>query len=303
MNASADDDRRRIHQQQSLAVPMGLVVLLVVVAAVVLGVAVWLSSSGSVATAAAGIDAPDPAADVPASPEFAPVASSPAPTTPSVVPTPSVAPEPSSPPTGDTSPTPPSPTPAPPSPSPVPPSPPPPTPTPTGTGIPPVQLPADRGMLHVPPVRVEIPKVAVASDLVDLHLNPGGSLQVPKDYDVAGWYADGPYPGDATSPPAIIVGHVDSTTGPAVFFRIRELVKGDEILVTRRDGSVAVFVVRDAVQYPKSNLPTREVYRDRGPSELVLITCTGDFDRDANSYLDNFVVTARLDREASGLGT
>ncbi|MDQ3359660.1 MAG: class F sortase, partial [Actinomycetota bacterium] len=73
------------------------------------------------------------------------------------------------------------------------------------------------------------------------------------------------------------------------------------IMVERSDGTTAVFVVYDARQYPKNSLPTEEIYSDRDGSELVLITCTGDFDAAAGSYLDNYVVTARLDPEASGL--
>lgn len=167
-----------------------------------------------------------------------------------------------------------------------------PAPSPTPT---PVDLP------HAEPVRVEIPELGIASELVRLGLNPDGSLQVPEDFDLAGWYADGPAPGDTEAPPAVIVGHVDSTTGPAIFYRLRELVPGQRIDVTREDGSVAVFRVRDAVQYPKAALPTDEVYATRSPSELVLITCSGAFDRAARSYLDNFVVTASLDREASSV--
>ena len=70
---------------------------------------------------------------------------------------------------------------------------------------------------------------------------------------------------------------------------------GDEVRVQRTDGSTAVFTVYDFQQYPKAALPTEEVYRNRKESELVLITCTGVFDVNAHSYLDNYVVTARLD--------
>lgn len=175
-----------------------------------------------------------------------------------------------------------------------------PLPTPRGD-LPPIQGPADRGMLHVSPVSVTIPAIDVSSSLVDLGLNPDNSLEVPTDYSLAGWYTEGAYPGDAGGPPALIVGHVDNSEGPAVFYDLKELEEGDEILVERADGSTAVFIVYDAQQYPKTGLPTEEIYAEREGSELVLITCTGDFDSAAGSYLDNYVVTARLDRERSGL--
>lgn len=178
-----------------------------------------------------------------------------------------------------------------------------PAPVPEARGdLPAVQAPAGRGMLHVPPVTVDIPAIEVSSSLVELGLNPDNSLQVPSDYAKAGWYTEGAYPGDAGGPPALIVGHVDDQNGPAVFYALNQLKVGDEIRVGRTDGSTAVFVVYDARQYPKDALPTQEIYAEREPSELVLITCTGEFDPEASSYLDNYVVTARLDPELSGLG-
>lgn len=178
-----------------------------------------------------------------------------------------------------------------------------PEPLPTASGdLPAVEAPTGRGMLHVPPVAVDIPAIGVTSTLVDLGLNPDNSLEVPSDYAKAGWYTEGSFPGDAGGPPALIVGHVDDSSGPAVFYELNQLEVGDEIKVERSDGSTAVFVVYDAQQHPKDSLPTEEIYSERDGSELVLITCTGDFDPEAGSYLDNYVVTARLDPELSGLG-
>lgn len=165
-----------------------------------------------------------------------------------------------------------------------------------------IEPPAVRGMPPSAPVRVTVPTLDIESSLVHLRLDAGGSLQVPDDYSKAGWYVDGPFPGKANGPPALIVGHVDSTTGPAVFFSLRDIEKGAEVRVDREDSATAVFRVVSAKQYPKTSLPVDELYAPRQPAELVLITCTGEFDEQTNSYLDNFVVTARLDREASGLG-
>ncbi|MGB5952364.1 MAG: class F sortase, partial [Ornithinimicrobium sp.] len=164
-----------------------------------------------------------------------------------------------------------------------------------------IQAPANRGMLHVKPISVAIPRIDVSSTLVNLGLNADNSLEVPEDYSKAGWYDRGSYPGDKGGPPALIVGHVDNSEGPAVFYELDQLKIGDEILVTRADGSTAVFVVYDGEQFPKNSLPTDEIYADRKGSELVLITCSGDFDVEAGSYLDNYVVRAKLDRERSGL--
>jgi len=145
---------------------------------------------------------------------------------------------------------------------------------------------------HVPPVEVAVPAIAVRSALVGLRLNADGTLQVPGDYARAGWYSQGPAPGDAGQP-AVIVGHVDSTKGPAIFFRLRQLRAGDAVLIRRADGSAVRFVVYRTTQYPKDNFPAGQVYAPTPDAELRLITCTGTFNRAAGSYLDNFVVYAK----------
>lgn len=166
-----------------------------------------------------------------------------------------------------------------------------------------IEGPADRGMLHVEPTNVVIPRIGVISDLVDLGLNPDNSLEVPEDYSKAGWFTQGSYPGDLGGPPALIVGHVDNKEGPAVFYALDQLKIGDEILVGRDDGSTAVFVVYDGQQFPKDTLPTKEIYGNRKGSEIVLITCTGEFNPQTGHYLDNYVVRAKLDSKRSGLST
>lgn len=148
-------------------------------------------------------------------------------------------------------------------------------------------------------MQVDIPAIEVSSALVDLGLNDDGTLEVPVDYAKAGWFTGGNYPGDPQGPPGLIAGHVDDQSGPAVFYRLNDLGAGDEVLVTRADNTVAVFTVTETRQYPKNAFPAEQVYAPVGDSELVLITCTGDFDDAARSYRDNLVVRATLDMERS----
>lgn len=92
----------------------------------------------------------------------------------------------------------------------------------------------------------------------------------------------------------MIAGHVDSTTGPAVFYRLRELRLGQPITVTRADGSMVAFAVTEVRQYAKDAFPTADVYGPVPEPELRLITCGGSFDRTRGSYRDNVVVFATL---------
>lgn len=143
-----------------------------------------------------------------------------------------------------------------------------------------------------PPVHIAIPAIGVSAAVVRLGLNADGSLQVPGDFDVTGWFTGGPAPGETG--PAVIAGHIDSRRGPAVFYRLRELRPGQEITVGRRDGSNVRFAVDGVAQYPKDDFPTRAVFGPSPDPLLRLITCGGAFDRSLRSYRDNVVVTARL---------
>jgi sortase (surface protein transpeptidase) len=142
------------------------------------------------------------------------------------------------------------------------------------------------------PAELAIPSLGTRSPLMELGLEPDRTIQVPEDPDLAGWYTGGPKPGETG--PAVIVGHVDSYTGPGVFHRLGELAPGEEILIRRQDGSVARFAVTRVEQHPKDDFPTEAVYGDTDGRELRLVTCGGAFDRSARSYTDNVIVWATL---------
>jgi sortase (surface protein transpeptidase) len=92
----------------------------------------------------------------------------------------------------------------------------------------------------------------------------------------------------------VIVGHVDSKRGPAVFYRLRELRRGDRIEITRTDGSVVTFVVDRLEQHAKTRFPTDDVYLPTLEPTLRLVTCDGAFDRFTGHYRDNLVIFADL---------
>lgn len=158
----------------------------------------------------------------------------------------------------------------------------------------PVPVVAERGTERTAaaPVRVRVPAIDVDSELLRLGTDATGALEPPDDYDRAGWFADGAVPGDVG--PAVVAGHVDSVDGPAVFSRLGDLAPGDEVLLDREDGTTARFTVTGVGRYPKRDFPTEAVYGPTPRAELRLVTCGGDFDRSARSYLDNVVVTAVL---------
>jgi hypothetical protein len=141
------------------------------------------------------------------------------------------------------------------------------------------------------PASVSIPAIGVTSTLMALRLDADGELERPKEYERAGWYSGGPVPGAVG--PAVIAGHVDSKTGPAVFWRLRELKPGDEVRVVLSDKSTVRFRVAQVRQYPKKAFPTASVYGPTPIPTLRLITCGGDWEREGG-YRDNVVVYAEL---------
>ncbi|HEX2375413.1 MAG TPA: class F sortase [Actinomycetota bacterium] len=157
------------------------------------------------------------------------------------------------------------------------------------TTPPPTRPPAARR--PSPPVLVEIPSIGVSSRLLRLGLRADGTMEVPRDYALAGWFTGGAVPGQAG--PAVIAGHVDSRSGPAVFYRLGELRRGDRVRVLRADGHWLAFEVAATARYAKAEFPTGAVFGPVPGPVLRLITCGGAFDRSSGHYLDNVVVTAR----------
>jgi len=162
-----------------------------------------------------------------------------------------------------------------------------PAPEPTPTTEIPVFVPPT----GIEPVRVEIPAIDVDAPTIDLNL-AGPEPEVPVDFDDTGWYVQTRLPGEIG--PAVIAGHIDSKSGPAVFARLDELVPGDEIIVYDDQDMSRTFVVVDANLYPKGDLPDGVFGFGDPEPELRLITCGGSFDETTGHYRDNYVVFAHL---------
>jgi sortase (surface protein transpeptidase) len=139
------------------------------------------------------------------------------------------------------------------------------------------------------PMTITIPSIGVKAGVVGIGLRSDGAMQVP-DPDQVGWYKRGPRPG--APGPAVLIGHVDSRTSPAVFYRLRQLRPGDEILVGHRDGSTTRFIVERLERHPKTALPTKRIWTTTSKPLLRLITCGGSFNHATGHYRDNLIVYA-----------
>ncbi|MFE3765446.1 class F sortase [Streptomyces sp. NPDC059104] len=145
------------------------------------------------------------------------------------------------------------------------------------------------------PERIVIPSIGVDAHLDAVGLQPDGQMEEPSFATPmnAAWYHKGPTPGEAGA--AAIVGHLDTPTTPeAVFYKLGDLKKGDEIDVARQDQKTAVFDVDSVETFLKDRFPTQKVYGDTGgKAELRVITCGGSLTNDRH-WDSNVVVFAHL---------
>jgi sortase (surface protein transpeptidase) len=144
---------------------------------------------------------------------------------------------------------------------------------------------------EAPPAQLSIPTIGVQTPLTRLGLGSDGTLEVPSDPSVAGWYALGPRPGDPGA--SVIAGHVDSWERPAVFYRLGELSPGSLVRIGLTNGTQVRFRVYAVRVFAKAAFPSNLVYGPTQGPELRLITCGGPWDSQTGHYLDNVVVFAR----------
>lgn len=159
--------------------------------------------------------------------------------------------------------------------------------TPPTSSSPTTMAANDEPVARPDPARVQAPSVGIDVTLDLLSMTANKELEVPKDPDRVGWWRS-----TKRQSPIVLVGHVDSLTGPAVFFRVRDMKRGDDIVLTLSDGTTRAFVVTSTEQVSKNSFPTNSVYRS-GTGELRLVTCGGRFNRQSRHYVDNVVVFAR----------
>lgn len=143
------------------------------------------------------------------------------------------------------------------------------------------------------PTQLTIPKLGIDAPVEFLSVDKTGAMEEPKGTDSVGWFAPGTVPGEEGS--AVIAGHLDSLTGPAIFYELNNLSIGDRIIVTNKKGEKLVFVVKDKQTYKDSEFPLQTVFSKRGGRYLNLITCAGSFDRTIKRYSDRVVIFTELE--------
>jgi len=155
---------------------------------------------------------------------------------------------------------------------------------------------AARTLPRSSPTTIDIPAIDVHSSVVALGRNADGSLAVPQpgpDLDKVAWYNGSVTPGETG--PSVLEGHVDSVQGPSIFYRLGAMRPGNNIHVTRADGSTAIFTVNAVRSYAThGDFPAQQVFgADLAYPTLRLITCS-NFNSSSGHYEGNTVVYAHL---------
>lgn len=144
------------------------------------------------------------------------------------------------------------------------------------------------------PSRIDIPSLKEGSSLLTLGATTNREIVVPDDKhaDQAGWFNGSPTPGAVG--PATIVGHITSSRGGAVFYRLAQIKNGAKVQVTLKNGKVLSYDVYRVASFSKDAFPTQAVYGNTSDPELRLITCGGSFNPATGHLRNNTVVYARL---------
>ncbi|MFA6039378.1 MAG: class F sortase [Candidatus Peribacteraceae bacterium] len=142
------------------------------------------------------------------------------------------------------------------------------------------------------PVRLRIPALNVDAAVEDVGLTASGGMDVPKNWNHAGWFRFGARPGEAGN--AVLAGHLDSPSAPAIFWDLAKLRPGDAVTVEDALGRIHTFTVTNSVRYTGGDAPMEELFGPTPRSLLRLITCEGEWDKEKETYGERLVVTARM---------
>jgi LPXTG-site transpeptidase (sortase) family protein len=163
--------------------------------------------------------------------------------------------------------------------------------TPIGTAPPAVVTTPAPEREDVDIARLIVPSLEIDAPIVTLGVDSDGTMQSPDNPVDVAWYSFSGRPGEGSN--IVMAGHLDFVSyGPAVFYRLKEAVAGDEVRLALVDGTVAAYRVLDVIYYDESTAPVDEIV---GPTEkeiVTLITCAGSFDPTVREYDKRVVLRA-----------
>lgn len=142
------------------------------------------------------------------------------------------------------------------------------------------------------PVRLQIDSIDVDAPFEYVGVTDEGDMDVPQEWDNVAWYEPGTVPGDPGN--AVVAGHYDSDTGPAVFIDLNEVAAGDEIRIITEDDEELIFEITQVELVHVDDADTSKIFGGTDERNLNLITCEGAWDPDAGMYDERLIVYSTL---------
>ncbi|MDP4020986.1 MAG: class F sortase [Candidatus Adlerbacteria bacterium] len=143
------------------------------------------------------------------------------------------------------------------------------------------------------PARLAVPSIGIDAQVEQVGKTAEGAMATPKVLANVGWYRLGSKPGEEGN--AVFAGHVNNALGlPGVFKKLSQIKKGDTVEVAGSVGETLVYEVESIISYEESVAPLQEIFANKGPSKVVLITCEGVWDETTHTFSERLVVVAHL---------
>jgi sortase (surface protein transpeptidase) len=141
------------------------------------------------------------------------------------------------------------------------------------------------------PTQIHIPSINIKTFVHRVGIDAGGKMDAPQNESVVAWYQFSSTPGEPGN--IVLSGHKDSSWGPAVFFTLKQLQSGSEVLLTRADSKIISYRVSSVQTMPRENLPTDKIFSDQKNSKKAyIITCEGNFNLFTRQYDRRILVEA-----------
>lgn len=141
------------------------------------------------------------------------------------------------------------------------------------------------------PSRLRIPAIGVDAKVEQVGQKQDGTMGTPTKFGDVAWYQPGKKPGEAGN--AVFAGHVDNAlTTAGVFEHLSQLKKGDYISVSDEFGKTVLYRVASSQTYAANTAPVEQIFKTTGPSQLVLITCAGEWVTSEHQFDQRLVVIA-----------
>ena len=170
--------------------------------------------------------------------------------------------------------------------------------TPSAGGLRPGPLgqdsPLPRAANPTAPVNIVVEKAGINADIESLNI-VNGVMENPTGPWVVAWYQETATLGEPGN--VVLAGHVDFwNVGPSVFFNVRDLVEGDQVVLTGENGRTYQYSVNWVETFTLEELQgggkLQEVVGHTDNPSLTMITCGGEFDYVNGEYLSRMVVRA-----------